>query len=48
MFENALGDSTSLPSKQMYTVIETPTFTEDSKLLWSEEDRSAFCVWLCA
>lgn len=32
----------------MYTVIETPTFTEDSKVFWSEEDRSAFCVWLCA
>ena len=32
----------------MYTVIETPTFTEDAKALWSEEDRGAFCAWLAA
>jgi len=32
----------------MYTVIETPTFTEDAKELWSEEDRGAFCAWLAA
>jgi len=32
----------------MYTVIETPTFTEDAKGLWSEEDRGAFCAWLAA
>ncbi|WP_347332118.1 transcriptional regulator [Marinimicrobium locisalis] len=32
----------------MYTVIETPTFTEDAKKLWSEEDRGAFCAWLAA
>lgn len=32
----------------MYTVIETPTFTEDAKTLWSEEDRGAFCAWLAA
>jgi len=33
---------------RMYTVIETPTFTEDAKALWSEEDRGAFCAWLAA
>ena len=32
----------------MYTVIETPTFTEDAKELWSEQDRGAFCAWLAA
>ena len=32
----------------MYTIIETPTFTEDAKELWSEEDRGAFCAWLAA
>lgn len=32
----------------MYTVIETPTFTEDAKELWSEEDRGAFSAWLAA
>jgi len=32
----------------MYTVIETPTFTEDAKELWSEEDRGEFCAWLAA
>jgi hypothetical protein len=32
----------------MYTVIETPTFKEDAKALWSEEDRGAFCAWLAA
>lgn len=30
----------------MYTVIETPTFTEDARELWSEEDRGEFCAWL--
>lgn len=32
----------------MYTVIETPTFKEDARLLWSEEERGAFCAWLAA
>lgn len=25
----------------IYTVIETPTFTEDAKVLWFEDDRGA-------
>jgi hypothetical protein len=32
----------------MYTIIETPTFQEDARLLWSEEERGAFCAWLAA
>lgn len=30
----------------MYTIVETPTFVEDAKRLWSEEERGAFCAWL--
>ena len=30
----------------MYTIIETPTFQEDARKLWSEEERGAFCAWL--
>jgi hypothetical protein len=33
---------------EMYTVIETPTFTADAKDLLSEEDRGALCAWLAA
>lgn len=32
----------------MYTIVETPTFAEDAKQLWSEEERGAFCAWLSA
>ncbi len=32
----------------MYTIIETPTFQEDARKLWSEEERGAFCAWLPA
>ncbi len=32
----------------MYTIIETPTFQEDARKLWSEEERGAFCAWLAA
>ncbi|MDO9475898.1 MAG: transcriptional regulator [Pseudohongiella sp.] len=32
----------------MYTIIETPTFVDDAKQLWSEEERGAFCAWLAA
>lgn len=32
----------------MHTVVETPTFAEDAKTLWSEEERGAFCAWLAA
>jgi len=32
----------------MYTIIETPTFQEDARELWSELERGAFCAWLAA
>jgi hypothetical protein len=32
----------------MYTIVETPTFAEDAKSLWTEEERGAFCAWLAA
>ena len=32
----------------MYTIIETPTFQEDAKGIWSEQERGAFCAWLAA
>lgn len=32
----------------MYTIIETPLFTEDARLIWSETERGAFCAWLAA
>ncbi|NOQ13418.1 MAG: transcriptional regulator [Methyloprofundus sp.] len=32
----------------MYTIIETPTFQEDAKKIWSEEERGAFCAWVAA
>ena len=32
----------------MYTIIETPTFQEDAKKLWSEQERGAFCAWIAA
>jgi hypothetical protein len=32
----------------MYTIVETPTFVDDAKRLWSEEERGAFCAWLAA
>lgn len=32
----------------MYTIIETPTFQEDAKKLWNEEERGAFCAWIAA
>jgi hypothetical protein len=30
----------------MYTIIETPLFTQDSKSIWNEEERGEFCAWL--
>jgi mRNA-degrading endonuclease RelE of RelBE toxin-antitoxin system len=30
----------------MYPIVETPTFVDDAKRLWSEEERGAFCSWL--
>lgn len=32
----------------MYTIIETPIFTEDAKALWTEGERGTFCAWLAA
>lgn len=32
----------------MYTIVETPTFVEDAKRLWSEGERGAFCAWLAS
>jgi hypothetical protein len=32
----------------MYTIIETPLFTDDARTIWSEEERGAFCTWLAA
>lgn len=31
---------------EMYTVVETPTFAADAEVLWSEEERGAFCAWI--
>lgn len=30
----------------MYTIIETPLFTHDSKSIWNEDERGEFCAWL--
>lgn len=30
----------------MFTVVETPTFVTDARVLWSEEERGAFCAWI--
>ena len=35
-------------TESMYTVIETPTFLEDARRIWSEQERGAFCAWLAA
>jgi len=32
----------------MYTVIETPTFEEDARKIWSDDERNAFFAWLAA
>lgn len=32
----------------MYTLIETPTFAADAATLWSEDERTAFAVWIAA
>lgn len=32
----------------MYTIVETPTFAADARVIWSEEERGAFCAWLAA
>jgi hypothetical protein len=32
----------------MHTIIETPTFEQDARKLWSEEERGAFCAWIAA
>lgn len=30
----------------MYTIIETPLFTEQASAVWTESERQEFCVWL--
>jgi len=30
----------------MYTIVETPTFQDDARKIWSEQERGAFCTWL--
>jgi hypothetical protein len=32
----------------MHTIIETPTFQEDAKKIWSEEERGAFLLRLAS
>jgi len=44
-----LDRATSKPyDLAMYTIIETPLFTDDARTIWSEEERGAFCTWLAA
>lgn len=30
----------------VYTIIETPIFSADTKDIWSERERGEFCAWL--
>jgi hypothetical protein len=30
----------------MYTIIETASFTQAAKAIWSEEDRAEFCIYI--
>lgn len=30
----------------MYTIVETPIFSADSKDIWCEDERGEFCAWL--
>ena len=32
----------------MYTIIETPTFENDAKKIWAEDERASFCAWLAS
>jgi len=32
----------------MYTIVETPTFAEGARKIWTEQERGAFCAWLAA
>ena len=32
----------------MYTIIETPTFKDDVRKLWTEDERGDFCTWIAA
>ena len=34
--------------RRMYTIVETPTFAEDARKIWTEQERGAFCAWLAA
>lgn len=32
----------------MFTIVESPLFTSQSRAIWSEDERGAFCAWLAA
>ena len=34
--------------RRIYTIVETPTFAEDARKIWTEQERGAFCAWLAA
>ena len=34
--------------RRKYTIVETPTFAEDARKIWTEQERGAFCAWLAA
>lgn len=34
--------------RRVYTIVETPTFAEDARKIWTEQERGAFCAWLAA
>ena len=34
--------------RRMYTIDDTPTFAEDARKIWTEQERGAFCAWLAA
>lgn len=46
--DRVAGHTALTYSALMYTVVETPTFTEEAAGLWSEEERGAFCAWIAA
>lgn len=35
-------------NEPLLTVIETPTFENDARSVWSEQERGAFCAWIAA
>ena len=30
----------------MYTIVETPLFSAESRRIWTEDERGEFCAWL--